>query len=468
MRLLYHPGGKLMRLACFMSGSGTNVRRIIERQLKLGKNSPFEVALIFTDNKSSNAEKIASEYGIPFFCNDIREFYKRRNAKRSDLSVRREYDAETRNIMEKKGIDAVALCGYMSIVTHEICNNFLTLNVHPADLRRKDKAGKRLYAGLMGEQCIRAAMLNHDPEVRSTVHITTTELDGGPIIFVSQPVKLDLSLCENDSSLDLASEKYIETLKEKGDWVIYPEAVEMLARGRIGIEGEAILIDGIKYENGYCSSEEKAALRKAMREQRRGMGEAEIRGKSAIITGKLLTLPEFQDAKAIMFYSAMPREVQTKQAIREAQGIGKSILLPVTEEGEIRACCFTGFDNMKKGEHGILEPLESTDENNAKNSVQQDKQNSEGKDIDLVVVPGLAFDENGARLGFGLGCYDAFLNSLGSNSNCKGSNCKRIGLSFESQIVERIPREEWDVPMDIIITEKRVIRARKGQESDNS
>ena len=75
------------------------------------------------------------------------------------------------------------------------------------------------------------------------------------------------------------------------------------------------------------------------------------------------------------------------------------------------------------------------------------------KSIDAVIVPGVAFDKNGYRIGFGFGHYDKFLK--------KTPHAVKIGLAFEFQIVDSVPKEEHDVPVDFIITEKRVIDCKK-------
>src|SRR3989338_5289614 len=102
-----------MKTAVFMSGSGSVARKIIEKQSK------YTVELLFTDNEKSNAKQIAQEHGIAYYCNDIKKFYEERNAGRKDMSVRKEYDLQTAKILEKHGIETVALAGYMSIVTEE-------------------------------------------------------------------------------------------------------------------------------------------------------------------------------------------------------------------------------------------------------------------------------------------------------------------------------------------------------------
>jgi phosphoribosylglycinamide formyltransferase 1 len=252
-QLIYSPKKEPMRVAAFMSGSGTNVQKIIELQLKLGEKSPFRVCIIFSDNKDSNAKKIAAGQNIPFFCNDIREYYSKRNANRRDMGIRKEYDSETRKLLEKNSVDVIALCGYMSIVTGEIIDKFITLNVHPADLRKKNSSGKRLYAGLQGIPSVKAAILHGDFEMRSTVHLVNSGVDQGPILLVSRPVMIEITEDEKkDLALfETAAEQNMENLKVNGDWQIYPKAVEMLARGRFSKDENGILcLDGKQIPEG--------------------------------------------------------------------------------------------------------------------------------------------------------------------------------------------------------------------------
>ncbi|MBN2454084.1 hypothetical protein JXB11_00910 [Candidatus Woesearchaeota archaeon] len=255
MKKLYTPKSEPMRLACFMSGVGTNVIKIIERQHALGDKSPFKVVAVFSDVKDpekSNAEKIAREYGIEYFCRDIADYYRERKAERKDMKVRRSYDAETREFLEKQNVDAVALCGYNSLITEEIFGSYPTLNVHPADLRKKDSAGKRMYAGYNGAATIRAAIANLEEAVASTVHLVTEKVDGGPIILISRPLEIDISKEEriNPAMVKAISENYLDDLKKAGDWVIFPKAIEMLAEGRLAIEDDTIYIDGERYDDG--------------------------------------------------------------------------------------------------------------------------------------------------------------------------------------------------------------------------
>ena len=96
------------------------------------------------------------------------------------------------------------------------------------------------------------------------------------------------------------------------------------------------------------------------------------------------------------------------------------------------------WDDLKISSYGILEPKKDKIKN-----ISSDK-------IDLIIVPGVAFDLKGNRMGHGKGYYDRFLNLVKSTS---------IGLAFEFQIIENIPVESHDKPIDMIITEKRIIKS---------
>jgi len=416
LKQLYKPE-KVMRVAAFMSGTGTNLRKILETK------GNFEVAMIFTDNADErcNAKKIAFEFGIDYYCNDISKYYSSRGYDdRKNMDVRKEYDRETVKLLEKHAVDVVVLCGYMSLVTEEICNKFLTVNVHPADLRILDSNGKRMYAGCMGADCVRKVIENTGKEIRSSTHIVTTEVDGGPVLMVSEPVEV--------SEPDKVHE-YFEKLKENGDWKIYPETIKRLAEGRFWTD-ESIVLDLV---------EEKSLLREKLKELRERLSDDEVKGKSSEITKRLLQLQEYVNAKTVMFYMGVNKEVQTEDAVSNALAANKKVAVPVTDldNGRIIASHLESLNSMKPGAYGIPEP--------------NDVKEVDAKQIELVVIPGLAFDEKGNRVGYGLGFFDKFL---------KNFNGKKIALSYESQIVDMIRTTEQDVAVDKIITEQRVIECR--------
>ena len=262
MRKLYEPGKNPMRVAAFMSGTGSNLRKILEMQKKMESegNGVFQIVMIFSDRADSNAGQIARENGIAHYCNDITDYYRKKGAStgRKDMKIRQDYDMETVKLLKKHEIDVVALCGYMSLVSGEICDRYVTLNVHPADLRILDANGKRAFAGCIGAACIKRVIKRGMKETRSTTHLVTREVDGGAVLMVSDPVKLEF---EEGGDLDETAMKYQGILKEKGDWKIYPETVRRIGLGRFWIdEKENFAIDIV---------EEKTILRTRMKEFRK-------------------------------------------------------------------------------------------------------------------------------------------------------------------------------------------------------
>ncbi|MBI3036399.1 phosphoribosylamine--glycine ligase [Candidatus Woesearchaeota archaeon] len=252
LKPLYTPKSEPMRVAGLMSGSGSNLRRILElqQQLKRQGKELFKVVMIFTDTADEavcNAKRIAEEYKIPYYCNDMQEYYKKRGSNRRDMKIRQEYDAETAKLLRMHKADVVALCGYMSIITNPVIGSFLTVNVHPADLRIKDGSGKRKYAGA---ECVKRAILNVEKEARSTTHIVTEEVDAGQVLLVSKPVKLPKGI--SNGEIDKVAHELQEKLKEEGDWKIYPETLRMLAEGRLAADQKgAIYLDGKPIQEGH-------------------------------------------------------------------------------------------------------------------------------------------------------------------------------------------------------------------------
>ena len=177
----------------------------------------------------------------------------------------------------------------------------------------------------------------------------------------------------------------------------------------------------------------KDQLRKEMAEKRNSLAATEIIEKSEEIRQRLFNLEEFKSAKCIAFYLSKGSEVNTSEMIREALSIGKEVLVPVTNE-EIELMKFTSFGDLAPAKFGIPEP---------KTKIKPEKE------PDAIIVPGLAFDLDLHRLGYGKGYYDKLL---------KNSSAKRIGICFDVQIVEKIPRHEHDQKLDMIITEKKILK----------
>ena len=154
--------------------------------------------------------------------------------------------------------------------------------------------------------------------------------------------------------------------------------------------------------------------------------------KSKIIRDKLLRNKVFKKAKIVMFYIAFGGEVNTEEMIREAKKIGKLICVPVCRKDNetMQPAIFEDHAKLKKGPYGVLEPVRLT---------QVDPE-----DLDLIIVPGLAFDKKGNRLGRGKGCYDRFLCTL-------SEKIPSIGLAFDFQILPLVPTTSYDVSVKKVI-----------------
>jgi 5-formyltetrahydrofolate cyclo-ligase len=155
--------------------------------------------------------------------------------------------------------------------------------------------------------------------------------------------------------------------------------------------------------------------------------------KSQVIKNKLFRTKEFRKAKKVMFYIALKGEVNTKEMIEEAKKQGKTITVPVCcrDSYSLRPCILDDHAKLKLGPYGVHEPVEEKCLRLA--------------DLDLIIVPGLAFDKSGNRLGRGKGYYDRFLSKLPSDT-------QSVGLAFDFQILPFVPTTEHDVSVTRVIS----------------
>ena len=181
---------------------------------------------------------------------------------------------------------------------------------------------------------------------------------------------------------------------------------------------------------------DKNQIREIVLEKRNKLDKKIIIEKGNIVKEKLFALPEYKKAKTIMFFLSFSKEVYTHDMVKEAlEDKDKEVVVPKIKEFEIIPCSIKKFSELLPGAYRILEPVEVKE--------------IEPRKIDIILVPGIAFDKRGYRIGYGKGYYDRFL---------KRSKALRIGLCMDFQIVDNIPHKEWDIPMGIVITEKRVIK----------
>ena len=252
-----------MRVAAFMSGSGSNITKLIEREKELKAaegSSPFEVVFIFSDRSDGkcSGEKIALTNGLPYFSYDIRTFHRKQSLKRSVLTpegmaARKAYDSVAQNLVQAFNVDMIALGGYMSYITLNRC-----VNVHPADLSIKSSDGTRTY---VGDNAVYDAILAGEKSIRSSTLWTDEGVDSGPLLMVSDSLKIQLPealdrLKGNRENFLKIVDEHQERLKEIGDWKIFPLSIEMIARGRFALdENNCVYVDGQKVPDGFrCDS----------------------------------------------------------------------------------------------------------------------------------------------------------------------------------------------------------------------
>ena len=177
---------------------------------------------------------------------------------------------------------------------------------------------------------------------------------------------------------------------------------------------------------------EKSLIRQNIWHKKQHISEMEKEIEAEEVFEKIESLPEFQAANAVLMYWSLPDELPTHNFIIKWSK-KKQMLLPVVKEDEMLIKPFLTKDEMTQGSLGIWEP-----------SVQKEYINK----IDLVIVPGVAFDKNKSRLGRGKGFYDKYF---------VNRHIIKIGIGFDFQLIEKVPTDAYDIKMDKIITKSRII-----------
>lgn len=185
-------------------------------------------------------------------------------------------------------------------------------------------------------------------------------------------------------------------------------------------------------------SEQKSLLRKEMIAKRQSLSQEEWEEKSSLILGHILSSSEFKSARTIHCFISMNDrfEVDTHRLINEMLAVGKEVIVPITDfkSGTLSHSKLESFSDLKPNKWGVLEP-------DQKKAVKTDE-------IDLVLVPLLAADKFGNRLGYGKGFYDRFLAE---------TNALAFGLVFSDFILENIPTDSFDKKLNGLISEKGLI-----------
>lgn len=185
----------------------------------------------------------------------------------------------------------------------------------------------------------------------------------------------------------------------------------------------------------------KQELRRAILEQRDMLTEEEIFVKSSIILDRLLRSKEFMMADEIFTYVSFGSEVDTNALILSSLMSNKKVFTPkIIAKGIMEFYQIESFEDLTPNKYGILEPT---------TNLLGQLNNQEG--AQLMVIPGVAFDHAGNRMGYGGGYYDRY---LVKNSDCQVA---RFAICYDLQIIDQVPVEEFDQKVDKIITEKQEI-----------
>jgi 5-formyltetrahydrofolate cyclo-ligase len=178
----------------------------------------------------------------------------------------------------------------------------------------------------------------------------------------------------------------------------------------------------------------KSALRRHFLELLNKQGSEERTAKSREVAAKLFALPAFKTAKTVLFYASLPGEVETFAMMQQAMQLHKNVALPIIarDQRKLIPILTDSLEDLDTGPFGISAP-------------QPDPAKfMDSTNLDMVIVPGLAFDRTNNRLGRGAGYYDRFLCDLPATT-------AKVGIAFDFQIVDCLPVEEHDVPLTCTI-----------------
>lgn len=184
---------------------------------------------------------------------------------------------------------------------------------------------------------------------------------------------------------------------------------------------------------------QKDEIRKAAHAARRNQVEKEAVSKQ--ITDRVQSLPDYLSAKTVMFYIDVRDEARTRQALPEALASDKQVVIPFCVDGELELFHLENMDELEEGAYKILEPRTDLRKVAAKR-VPVER-------LDLILVPGVAFDRMGGRTGHGKGYYDKLLEHARPETPL-------VALAFDCQIFDEIPMQSHDIYMDKVVTETSV------------
>lgn len=177
---------------------------------------------------------------------------------------------------------------------------------------------------------------------------------------------------------------------------------------------------------------EKVRIRREVRKLKKSLTDEEKQLSAIAVFRKIESRPEFIKAKTILLYWSMPDELPTHDFIKK-WSISKSILLPVVIGHHMTIRPFIKEDRLKRNEFNVMQPMTGHDYLEM---------------VDLVIVPGVAFDRKKRRLGRGKGYYDKYL---------KNKKIKKWGLCYDLQLYDKVPTSSFDITMNKVFTPLEII-----------
>lgn len=192
---------------------------------------------------------------------------------------------------------------------------------------------------------------------------------------------------------------------------------------------------------GGSNDNSKAGLRRDLVARRAALAPADLARLSDAVCHRAMTAPGFRVARHVALYAPRPVEVDTRGLEAAAEAAGAAVYYPRCDGDALRFHRATR-DTLRPGRYGVAEP-----------AADAPLLDAAAKGI-VVVVPGVAFDRRGSRLGSGLGYYDRTLPTF--------PGACRLGLTLETLLLDRVPTDPWDVPMHLIATEHRLLDVLNG------
>lgn len=182
----------------------------------------------------------------------------------------------------------------------------------------------------------------------------------------------------------------------------------------------------------------KTEIRKYIKEMKKNLSKEEIRIRSNRIAKKLYAKPFYKQAECIYLYVSYNQEIDTVEIIKRILEDKKRVAVPKVADKNMEFHEITSLDQLSEGAFGILEPTVN----------KPVSDNPEWASSNLMIIPGLAFDKNGNRIGYGGGYYDRYLHKYPDRIGLK------IALAYDFQVLEYIDTESYDEKIDGIITDK--------------